>query len=59
MGFWGLFIAGVAGGVAGHKLHIPAGGMVGAIIAIIANKMCHAEQTLAVLPLVSTFSLGG
>jgi membrane AbrB-like protein len=47
-GVWGLFIAGVVGGLAGHRLHLPAGAMVGAIVAIIIYKLLNAEQTLTI-----------
>lgn len=48
MGIWGLFIVGMAGGFLGHRLHLPAGGMIGAIIAIIIYKLFPTEQLITI-----------
>lgn len=47
MGVVYLIGVGLIGGITGHKLHIPAGGMVGAIIAIIIFKYLNSEQALS------------
>ncbi len=56
MGVVYLIGVGLIGGITGHKLHIPAGGMVGAIIAIILYKQISSEQALSLPPGFVLFS---
>lgn len=43
-----LIIFGLLGGILGHRLNIPAGGMIGAILAVMIYK--QSTQTIIVLP---------